>query len=151
MTLAVGVKHRRKTSNTHSLPPPSCPVSGNIPTYYHSLPSPLHHPERKHCPNPDTHTVKGLMGNWCHNPDPYTPRGPPLKKSCFRWSGRVSILLPTGNFFFFFFFALSLFFGVQNFIIFLPKKKGKKDFAATRLATISATRWTGNKLYLRLA
>ena len=45
----------------------------------------------------------------------------------------------------------------QNFIIFLQKKKKKKkggggvggDFAAARLATISATRWTGNKLFFK--
>ena len=30
------------------------------------------------------------------------------------------------------------------------KEKRKRDFAATRLATILATRWTGNKLFLRV-
>ena len=48
----------------------------------------------------------------------------------------------------FFHFANFLFFG-QDFIIFLPKKKKKKDFAAARLATISATRYTGNKLFFK--
>ena len=52
---------------------------------------------------------------------------------------------------FFFHFALKKKIG-QNFIIFLPKKKrggGNKDFAAARLATISATRWTGKKLFFK--
>ena len=39
------------------------------------------------------------------------------------------------------------------FFILPPKKsfgqKKKKDFAAARLATISATRWTGNKLFFK--
>ena len=45
--------------------------------------------------------------------------------------------------------------GGQNFIIFSPpppnpQKGGEKtDFAAARLATISATRWTGNKLFFK--
>ena len=38
---------------------------------------------------------------------------------------------------------------------FLTRKKTKNgrggDFAAARLATISATRWTGNKLFLRVS
>ena len=49
-----------------------------------------------------------------------------------------------------FIFHFANFFGGQNFIIFLQKKKKKKkeDFAAARLATMSATRWTGNKRFL---
>ena len=52
----------------------------------------------------------------------------------------------------FFHFAQKKNFFGQNFIIFLPTKKEKgkkKDFAATRLATISATRWTGNKVFFK--
>ena len=37
------------------------------------------------------------------------------------------------------------------FYYFLTKKKKKKDFAAARLAMISATHCTGNKLVLRVA
>ena len=34
--------------------------------------------------------------------------------------------------------------------IFLPKKRrGKKDIAAAQLATISATRWTGNNIFFK--
>ena len=40
--------------------------------------------------------------------------------------------------------------------MFLPKKKKKEkffflNFAAAQLATILANRWTGNKLFLRVA
>ena len=31
------------------------------------------------------------------------------------------------------------------------RERKKKDIAVARLATISATRWTGNKLFLRVA
>ena len=53
---------------------------------------------------------------------------------------------------FFFHFALFFFF-VSRFHHFLTKKKKKKkekkDFAAARLATISATRYTGNRLFFK--
>ena len=39
----------------------------------------------------------------------------------------------------------------HHFLTKIKKKGGKKDFASARLATISATRWTGNKLFLRVA
>ena len=52
---------------------------------------------------------------------------------------------------FFFFFILPFIFG-STFSYQKKKKNGKKkDFVAARLATISATRWTGNKLFLRVA
>ena len=58
--------------------------------------------------------------------------------------------------FFFQFFQFTIF-GVQISKFSYPKKKEKqkklkkkkKDFAAARLATISATRWTGNKLFFK--
>ena len=55
----------------------------------------------------------------------------------------MSLLLPNGNIFFVFAISCS-----QKYPYFLQKKKKykKKDFAAARLATISATCWTGNKL-----
>ena len=57
-----------------------------------------------------------------------TVMGPPLKKKvCFRWSARVIILVPTGNFFYKFLFPQ------QNFSTFLTKKKRKK-IATARVA-----------------
>ena len=53
-----------------------------------------------------------------------------------------------------FFFILPFFFVFVKIHHFLTQKKQKpkkKDFAAARLATISATRYTGNKLFLRVA
>ena len=53
-----------------------------------------------------------------------------------------------------------LFFSFCHFFFFLKistfsyqkqTNRGIKDFAAARLATVSATRWTGNKLFLRVA
>ena len=59
----------------------------------------------------------------------------------------MTLLLQNGNFSFIF--SLFFFF-CQDFIIFLPKKnRKKKDFAAARLATISATRYTGNKFFFK--
>ena len=55
--------------------------------------------------------------------------GQPLKKVCFRSSGRVTIFVPTGTFFF----------------------SKRKDFTAARVAMILATRQTGNKLFLKVA
>ena len=49
---------------------------------------------------------------------------------------------------FFFHFAQKINLG-QKFQYFLTRKK--EDNAAVGLATISATRWTGNKLFLRVA
>ena len=62
----------------------------------------------------------------------------------------MSILPPAENFFFFFFFfqIYFLLFSYQK----TKENNGKiKDFAAARLATIAATRWTGNNLFLRVA
>ena len=54
---------------------------------------------------------------------------------------------PTGNFFFHF--GNFVFPKMDN--IFLPKKikkDGKKKIAAARLPIITATRWTGNRLFV---
>ena len=56
---------------------------------------------------------------------------------------------------FFFSFCHFTFFWVILIFSYKKKKKeergNKKEIAAARLATISATRWTGNKLFLRVA
>ena len=63
----------------------------------------------------------------------------------------MTILLQNGNLFFsfcqFFFFFVKISFSYQK----QTKQKNgkKKDFAAARLATISDTRWTGNKLFFK--
>ena len=65
----------------------------------------------------------------------------------------MTIFVATENFFFsifdFFFFWLA------KMLIILPKKENKdnkrEEFTAARVATILATRWTGNKLSLRVA
>ena len=68
---------------------------------------------------------------------------PPLKKKLFPVQRPGEHI--TADFFFFLILHFFFNFG-QNFIIFLPKKiKWKKKVAATRLAIILATRWTGNK------
>ena len=56
----------------------------------------------------------------------------------------MTLLLQNGNF-------LPIFWGGSRFHHFLTKKKTKKkkDFAAARLATISATRYTENKLFFK--
>ena len=71
------------------------------------------------------------------------------KRSCFRSSGRVTITAEWELFFsscqlFCFWVKISSFSCNNN-----PKKTEKKDFAAARLATISATRWTGNILFFK--
>ena len=76
-----------------------------------------------------------------------TPTGASLKKKiCFRWTGRVSKKVRLGTFFFIFAKKEKM----DN--IFLPKKhkffgEKKKKIAAAQLATITATRWTGNRLF----
>ena len=75
---------------------------------------------------------------------------PPLKKSLFPVHRPGGYFLADWEHFFLDF--LDFFFFGQDFIIFLQKKKKKKkkkDFAAARLATISATRYTGNKLFFK--
>ena len=77
---------------------------------------------------------------------------PPLKKILFPVQ-RPGVYI-TAEWDFFFFILPKKYFLGQNFIIFLPpppqkKKEKKKDFAAARLATISATRWTGNKVFFK--
>ena len=69
-----------------------------------------------------------------------------LKKSCIRSSGEVSLLLQNGIFFSF----CHIFHYFLNTNPPPPPPRKKENFAAARLATISDTRWTGNKL-LRVA
>ena len=69
----------------------------------------------------------------------------------------MRILVPTGNYFFNFQHFFFLFFLSKLLVLFLQKKKREKDkkkkkyFAFAQVAIISATRWTGNKLFLRVA
>ena len=75
---------------------------------------------------------------------------PPLKKKLFLVQ-RPGVYITAEWDFFFFYFAAQKIFG-QNFIIFLQKKnkkREKKDFPAARLATISATGWTGNIFFFK--
>ena len=48
-----------------------------------------------------------------------------------------------------FFFILPFFEFSSKILIFSYPKKRKKDKVAARLATISSTRWTGNKLFFK--
>ena len=61
----------------------------------------------------------------------------------------MSLIGPTGNFF-----SNFQFFSPQKMsVLLLPKKKKKKEkkkeIGATKVAIISATRWTGNKLFFK--
>ena len=73
---------------------------------------------------------------------------PPLKKMLFPVQRPGDFITAEWEFFFPF---CPFFFVGQDFIIFLQKKykkkQKKKGFAAARLATISATRYTGNKTF----
>ena len=67
--------------------------------------------------------------------------GPSLKKCCFRFSGRVSILLPIANGILFFSFSPKTYYFLN------PQKI--IYFAATQLATILTLGLTGNKLVFK--
>ena len=76
------------------------------------------------------------------------------KLLCFLSTARVCLHFTSAHFFFFTFSIFFLFFSVfstsflyreQNYIF------NKNDFAASRLPTSMATRWTGNNFFLKVA
>ena len=71
---------------------------------------------------------------------------PPLKKKLFPVQRPGDFITAEWELFFF---ILPIFFFWSRFHNFLTKKKEKKNFAAARLATISPTRYTGNKLFFK--
>ena len=85
----------------------------------------------------------------------WAPVSPPLQKMLFPVQRPGDFIIAEWRTFFFDFAHIFFFFFGSRFHHFLtpppPKKNGKKkkDFAAARLATISATRYTENKLFFK--